>query len=99
MVYAIAIEPPLRQLRQSLTGLTLTALNHKICLSAYADDITVLINDPKDTDTLKGKLELSEKASSTKVNWEKCDGLLLGKWSGKKSANFTSWVAVEQRGN
>lgn len=45
-------EPLLHQLRQRLTVLTLTVLSHEISLSAYADDIIILINDPKDIDTL-----------------------------------------------
>lgn len=36
----------------------------------------------EDIDILKGKLVLYEKASSAKVNWEKCDGILLGQRSG-----------------
>lgn len=40
-------------------------------------------NDDDDT-TLQNKLHLYQKTSNAKLNWEKCNGLLLGRWRGEK---------------
>ncbi|KAK7878010.1 hypothetical protein WMY93_031356, partial [Mugilogobius chulae] len=56
---------------------------HTLHLSAYADDVTAFITDAEDVRTLKHQLELYERASSARVNWQKCEGLLLGRWEQK----------------
>lgn len=81
MLYALAIEPLLNQLRQGLTGLAFSEDARKsISLSAYADDVTVLVTSQDDVHVLEQKLALYEKASSAKVNWSKCESLILGEW-------------------
>lgn len=85
MLYALAIEPLLSQLRQGLSGLTLAEKKENmISLSAYADDVTVFITGQTDIQILEQKLALYEQASSAKVNWSKCDGLILGEWKNKE---------------
>jgi len=49
-------------------------------LSAYADDITVFVNNAGDINCLSEALSLYEKASSAKVNWAKSEAL----WAGKR---------------
>ena len=50
-------------------------------LTAYADDITVFLTDPSDVFSLQHQLDRYQRASSSKVNWTKCEGLLLGRWT------------------
>lgn len=43
MLYAISIEPLLQQIRVSIDGLTVPGFNSRHVLSAYADDLIVII--------------------------------------------------------
>ncbi len=72
-VYSIVIEPLLCKLRRELMGLQVNTLNCSIKLSAYADDVTVIIRDQSDIQVLKQALEFYGKASSAVVNWGKSD--------------------------
>ncbi len=47
-LYSIVIEPVLCKLRRELMGLQINTLNCSIKLSAYADDVTVIIRDQSD---------------------------------------------------
>ena len=59
MLYALAIEPLLHQLRQGLSGLTLVeSTTNTVSLSAYADDVIVFIKSQNDIQILKQKLAL-----------------------------------------
>uniref|UniRef100_A0A8C2FKM2 Reverse transcriptase domain-containing protein n=1 Tax=Cyprinus carpio TaxID=7962 RepID=A0A8C2FKM2_CYPCA len=80
MLYSLAIEPLLQQIRGQLSGLFLPVCNNKICLSAYADDIVVMINRQSDVQILLNLIEEFRLLSSAKVNWKKSDALLLGQW-------------------
>ncbi|MGL5102459.1 MAG: reverse transcriptase domain-containing protein, partial [Plesiomonas sp.] len=97
MLYAIAIEPLLRRLRQGLTGLTF-ATAENVRLSAYADDVTVFIRGQDDIQVLKEQLALYERASSAKVNWSKCEGLLLGEWTCKQKPNLPAGLQWSREG-
>lgn len=75
----LSIEPPLCKLRRELMGLKIDPKsNVNIKVSAYADDITVIIRNDKDVQILERTLECYNKASSGKVNWEKSDTLWCG---------------------
>ncbi len=60
-LYSIVIEPLLCKLRRELMGLQVNPLNCSIKLSAYADDVTVIIRDQSDIQVLKQALEFMEK--------------------------------------
>lgn len=79
-MYSIAIEPLLCRLRRQLTGLQVNTLDFKcpVKLSAYADDVTVLISNLNDVECVKTALECYGNAASAKVNWQKCDALWRG---------------------
>lgn len=49
-------------------------------LSAYADDVTVFIRSAQDVRILREYLEVYQKASSSRINWQKCASFLLGEW-------------------
>ena len=50
-------------------------------MSAYADNISVFVKDQMDVDNLSFSLDLSQRASSAKVNWGKSEALLVGHWT------------------
>jgi len=79
-LYSLAIEPLLKKLREKLQGFLVEGCgkNRPITLSAYADDITVLIKCDKDVMNLTNALHIYEKASSAKLNWEKSEGYVGG---------------------
>lgn len=84
LLYTLSIEPLLRLLRKNLHGISV--LNPDISevttvsLTAYADDITVIIRSQEDIEHLNMSLDLYQEASSAQVNWNKTNALLLGHW-------------------
>ncbi len=81
MLYSLAIEPLLQQIRINVCGLCLPNCNNNVRLSAYADDIVVLISKQSDVQSLLNLIKDFRILSSAKVNWQKSDALLLGQWS------------------
>lgn len=79
-LYALAIEPLLYLLRTKLTGILVSERPEAeaIKLSAYADDITVMVRNKYDVQVLKEALKIYEGASSAKLNWEKTEALWCG---------------------
>lgn len=55
-----------------------------LVVSAYADDINVLVRDQRDVELLGSSLDLYERASSAKVNLEKSEALRVGQWATRK---------------
>lgn len=53
-------------------------------LSAYADDIVVLINDQEVVNRLIKIVEDFGKISSSKINWSKSSAMLVGNWQAEK---------------
>lgn len=84
LLYTIAIEPLLIQLRRSLQGLTvqrsMAEERTAVKLIAYADDVTVIIRSQEEVAALLSSLDIFAKASSAKVNWGKTASFLLGGW-------------------
>ena len=81
-LYSVAIEPLLCRLRTRLKGLRLPELPQSppIIISAYADDINILVRDQGDIQELEGSLALYAKATTAKVNWEKSEACVIGQW-------------------
>jgi hypothetical protein len=50
-----------------------------LCIT-YADDITVIVRDSKDIQTLQRLIKVYEQAVGAKINWKKCSGLPVGNW-------------------
>lgn len=84
-LYSIVIEPLLCKLRRELTGLQVNTLPYNIKLSAYTDDVTVIIRQQNDIQMLKEALKCYGKASSAVFNWGKCDTPVLVAYSGQES--------------
>ncbi|CAM2117341.1 unnamed protein product [Caretta caretta] len=79
-LYALAIEPFLCLLRRRLTGLMLREPELRLVLSAYADDVLLVIQDPGNLTQVEACQAIYSAASSTRVNWVKSSGLVVGDW-------------------
>ncbi|CAM2106418.1 unnamed protein product [Caretta caretta] len=79
-LYALAIEPFLCLLRRRLTGLVLQEPELQLVLSAYADDVLLVIQDPGDLARVEACQAIYLAASSAWVNWVKSSGLAVGDW-------------------
>ncbi|CAM2114727.1 unnamed protein product [Caretta caretta] len=77
-LYALAIEPFLRLLRQRLTELVLRELELRLVLSAYADNVLLVVQDPDDLVRVEACQAMYSAASSAWVNWVKSSGLVVG---------------------
>ncbi|CAM2118646.1 unnamed protein product [Caretta caretta] len=79
-LYALAIEPFLCLLHRRLTGLVLQEPELRLVLSAYADDMLLVIQDPGDLVRVEACQAIYSAASSVRVNWVKSSGLAVGDW-------------------
>ncbi|CAM2096304.1 unnamed protein product [Caretta caretta] len=77
-LYALAIEPFLCLLRRRLTGLVLREPELRLVLSAYADDMLLVVQDLGDFAWVKDCQAIYLAASSARVNWVKSSGLVVG---------------------
>ncbi|CAM2116767.1 unnamed protein product [Caretta caretta] len=82
-LYTLAIEPFLCLLRRRLTGLVLWEPELRLILSAYSDDMLLMIQDPGDLAQVEACQAIYSAASSARVNWVKSSGL---------AAIFTTFV-------
>jgi len=82
MLYALAIEPLLVKIRNSIEGWSIPHSGEKVKVSAYADDIIVMIKDQNDIMVLKKIIDEFGINSSAKVNWSKSEALVCGEWDG-----------------
>ena len=78
MLYALSIEPMLHNVRSFIDGLVLPDFDARFILSAYADDIIVIVKKQKDIQTLGNIVSTFRQISAAKVNWEK----RLWQWEG-----------------
>ncbi|CAM2107092.1 unnamed protein product [Caretta caretta] len=79
-LYALAIEPFLCLLRRRLTGLVLREPELRLVLSAYADDMLLVIQDPSDLARVEACQAIYSAAFSSRVNWVRISGLAAGDW-------------------
>ncbi|CAM2097879.1 unnamed protein product [Caretta caretta] len=63
-----------------LTGLVLREPELQLVLSAYTDDMLLVIQDPGDLVQAEACQAIYSTASSTQVNWVKSSGLAVGDW-------------------
>ncbi|CAM2104260.1 unnamed protein product [Caretta caretta] len=77
-LYTLAIEPFLCLLRRRLTGLVLRELELRLVLSAYADDVLLVVQDPGDLARVEACQAINSAASSPWVNWVKSSDLVVG---------------------
>ncbi len=85
-LYSLSVEPLLCFLRKHLTGFSLPGCitDSPLVVSAYADDINIFVKNENDIHTITKALKCYEKASSSKVNWDKSEALKVGQWREEK---------------
>jgi len=81
MLYSVAMEPSLQQIRAHLTGLNPPGFSCNIHLSAYADDVIVINKSQEDIEILKNLHEDFRALSSAKINCNTSEALICGKWT------------------
>ena len=81
MLYSLSIEPMLLNFRSKINGLCFSDLNTRFILSAYADDVVVVVKNQDDVIKLGNIVETFGIISSAKVNWAKSEALAVGSWS------------------
>ncbi|KAK3509384.1 hypothetical protein QTP70_032402, partial [Hemibagrus guttatus] len=84
MLYTLAIEPLLNKLRSHLSGFKVPHTDASIGLSAYGDDLVVMIDSQKDLNVLIDILNDFQVLSSAKVNWAKSEAILVGEWGAER---------------
>ncbi len=75
LLFALALEPLLIALRKDIPGLVLSPGHPPLTLSAYADDLCVIIKGKGDSDALAKCLSDFNLASSLRCNWGKSKAL------------------------
>ncbi len=78
MLYSLAFEPLLHKLRSVLQGVILPGCNIPLKLSAYADDLVIMVDNQQDIDMLTNIVAQYGTISSAKVNWSKSEALSIG---------------------
>ncbi|TWW54318.1 Transposon TX1 uncharacterized 149 kDa protein ORF 2, partial [Takifugu flavidus] len=81
MLYALSLEPLLSRVRANVDGLFLPSFYRKIVLSAYADDLIVVVRSQRDVDVLSNLTVLFNRLSAARVNWQKSEALAVGRWT------------------
>lgn len=81
MLYSLAIEPLLHKLRKEMAGVCFPGCPAALKLTAYADDIMVLLNSQTDIEVLKENVLFFHKLPSVKVNWVKSGAFVTKKGS------------------
>ncbi|CAM4571413.1 unnamed protein product, partial [Caretta caretta] len=65
---------------ERLTGLVLREPELRLVLSAYADDVLLVVQDPGDLAQVEACQAIYSAASSARVSWVKSSGLAVGDW-------------------
>ena len=78
MLYSLAIEPLLHKLRNELLGVYFPGCASAVKLSAYADDVVIVLNKQADINTLVANVSVFNHISSAKVNWAKSEAVVVG---------------------
>ncbi|CAM2111234.1 unnamed protein product [Caretta caretta] len=65
---------------RKLTGLVLWEPELRLVLSAYADDVLLVVQDSGNLARVEACQAIYSAASSAKVNWVKSSGLAVGDW-------------------
>ena len=82
ILYAVSIEPLLHRIRSDVHGLILPGFKKAHVLSAYADDVLVLVTNQKEVGFLWESVNDFGLLTNAKVNWKKSEALAVGRWPG-----------------
>ncbi|CAM4588083.1 unnamed protein product, partial [Caretta caretta] len=99
VVFFLASEDAAQEARPGrMTGLVLREPELRLVLSAYADDVLLVVQDPGDLARVEACQAIYSAASSARVNWVKSSGLAVGDWrQGSVAATVAESRSVRQR--
>lgn len=88
-LYVLAINPLLKRIKcdGKLSG-TRTSSGERVVISAYADDITVIIKNQKELDRVNEHFRFYEEVSGAKLNNDKTEGVWFGKSERRPAINI-----------
>jgi hypothetical protein len=76
--YAICLNPLLRTLNDTITGIKTGRQNVRTSVAAFADDVTLFITSPSDIPKLQDAMKCYEELSGAKINLRKSRVVALG---------------------
>jgi hypothetical protein len=86
------LDPFLNLLHTRLRGLKIGTEQRKVTCIAHADDVSVILRDTNDVNTLNRILQIFKEAVGAKVNCDKCSGLPIGNWDQTQKINNSRYV-------
>jgi hypothetical protein len=96
-LYALCLHPLLRTLEETLNGVHIGGTIRISPILAYADDITVLVTQPSDFDTIEKTVHTYEKATGARLNTQDSKDLAITNWTAPATAlgmNFQGKVTI-----
>ena len=97
LLYVLVIEILALQLRANPNIVGFTISNSKVVSSHYADDAVIKITQNRCFKEVYKDLQDYEKASGSKINYEKTKGLWLGKWKNRTDDPFEGLYVDDSR--
>ena len=97
LLYVMVIEILALQLRANPNIVGFTINNEKLVSAHYADDTVIKITQNRCFKEVYKELDDYERATGAKVNYEKTEGLWLGKWRGRTDDPFAGLGGDEVR--
>ena len=86
VLYALCLHPLLRTLEDTLQGIHFRGTKRISPVLAYADDITVLVTETKDFETILQSIHTYEKATRVRLNTQKLKALAIANWTAPVTA-------------
>jgi len=68
VLYALCLHPLLRTLKDRLHGIHIGGTRRISSVLAYADDVTLLVTQPENLDTILQKIHTYENATGARIN-------------------------------
>jgi hypothetical protein len=81
LLYVLCIDPLIRTLENTLTGVRIGKSRKKSIVTAYADDVTIFLTTNDDIPRLEKVIRNYTAASGAKLNTEKSTALPIGSWN------------------
>ena len=82
LLFALCLNPLLHALDDGLSGIKIGRDNTEVAVAVYADDVTVFLTSPVDSQKLQEVLSTCEAATGAKFNRRKSSALALGHCGG-----------------
>jgi len=95
LLYVLCLEPFILKVQNNINikGIKVPGSPLEIKMSAYADDNTAILTDDVSISHFFKDVKLFELVSGSKVNYNKSNGVFMGKWKSRSDHPFgISWV-------